>query len=286
MAKQSSLAPFPHHSWLGYWDHVRADAPSVVIHRQEVVHSLMFMGSGTARYTWVNSGVDHHRHVTVGTIRFDPANRDANTFLGRHNPAHDIFTLLIPPDHLHEIATSHEIDRPEMSRHLEVPDDAELRWCMSRLSSFASDASETASRHEEAARRLVLRLHRLCGGKVPEWQADGCPFDRVTLSHLVDYIDANLRITPSLSDMAMRVGLCPSHFARKFRLSSGLSFQRFVNRRRVLASISLLRAKSDTLAGIALDLGFSSQSHFTRLFSEMTGMTPAKFRKQVRRTVG
>jgi hypothetical protein len=43
---------------------------------------------------------------------------------------------------------------------------------------------------------------------------------------------------------------------------------------------------SDTLVGIALDLGFSSQSHFTRLFSEMSGMTPAKYRKQFRRSVG
>ncbi|MBM4013222.1 MAG: helix-turn-helix transcriptional regulator [Planctomycetes bacterium] len=36
------------------------------------------------------------------------------------------------------------------------------------------------------------------------------------------------------------------------------------------------------LASVALDLGFSSQSHFTRLFSSLTGMTPAKYRKQFR----
>lgn len=40
------------------------------------------------------------------------------------------------------------------------------------------------------------------------------------------------------------------------------------------------------LASVALDLGFSSQSHFTRLFSSLTGMTPAKYRKQVRPVVG
>jgi len=48
-----------------------------------------------------------------------------------------------------------------------------------------------------------------------------------------------------------------------------------------------LRAeRSPPLARIALDLGFSSQSHFSRLFSDLTGMTPAKHRKQFRRTVG
>lgn len=285
MGNQALPAPFPHHAWLGYWDHVRADEPRVVIHRQQVAHSLMFMASGTFEYRWVNRGVVHHRHVTVGTIRFDPAAGDTNTFLGRHNPAHDIFTLLIPPDHLHEIATSDEIDHPAMPRNLEVPVDAELRWCMSRLSSVTADDSENAFRQEEAARRLVLRLHQLCGGKAPEWHADGSPFDRVTLHHLRDYIDANLRVSPSLGDMALLVGLSPSHFAKKFRQSTGLSLQRFINRRRIAASIPLLQANSDTLAGISLDLGFASQSHFTRLFSETTGMTPAKFRKQFRRKV-
>jgi AraC family transcriptional regulator len=115
---------------------------------------------------------------------------------------------------------------------------------------------------------------------------DASPFDRVTMHSLRDYIDAHLRFAPSLSDMAPLVGLSPSHFAKKFRWSTGMSLQRFINRRRVLASIPLLQANSDSLTGIALDLGFSSQSHFTRLFSDLTGMTPAKYRKQFRRTVG
>lgn len=169
MNTQPPRAPFAHHAWLGYWDQVRNNEPRVVIHRRQVVHSLMYLARGPIQYRWVNRGVDHHHYVTVGTIRFDPATGDTNTFLGRHNPAHDIYTLLIPPENLHEIATSDEIDDPEMSRHLVVPDDAELRWCMSRLSSFATDASEAAAHHEEVARRLVLRLHRLCGGKAPEW---------------------------------------------------------------------------------------------------------------------
>jgi AraC family transcriptional regulator len=47
-----------------------------------------------------------------------------------------------------------------------------------------------------------------------------------------------------------------------------------------------LKSDATTLTRVALDLGFSSQSHFTRLFSDLTGMTPAKYRKQFKRTVG
>jgi uncharacterized protein (DUF433 family) len=59
---------------------------------------------------------------------------------------------------------------------------------------------------------------------------------------------------------------------------------RFVNRRRILRSLETL--KNDvSLASVALDLGFSSQSHFAWIFSGLTGMTPANFRKSVKRTV-
>ena len=83
----------------------------------------------------------------------------------------------------------------------------------------------------------------------------------------------------------MLAGLSPSHFAKKFRQSTGLSLNRFVNRRRIIHSLETLKADA-SLASIALDLGFSSQSHFTRLFSGLTGMTPAKYQKGVKRTVG
>jgi AraC family transcriptional regulator len=83
-----------------------------------------------------------------------------------------------------------------------------------------------------------------------------------------------------LGEMGPLVGISPSHFARKFRQSTGLSLHRFVNLRRIQASFPLLRAREIPLAHVAIDLGFASQSHFTRLFSEQTGMTPAKYRKQ------
>jgi len=81
-------------------------------------------------------------------------------------------------------------------------------------------------------------------------------------------------------------GLSPSPFARKFRQSTGLSLQRFINRRRLCGSLQKLKDESQSLAHLALDLGFSSQSHFPRLFSGLTGMTPQTYRKQVKRTPG
>jgi len=109
-------APFQHFSWLGHWEDVPADEPQVVIQRRHVAHALYYLASGTIQYRWVIRGIDRRYHLTPGTIRFDPASGETSTFLGRHNPAHRFYTLLIPQADLHEIATSEEIDDPVMPR--------------------------------------------------------------------------------------------------------------------------------------------------------------------------
>jgi AraC-like DNA-binding protein len=158
---------------------------------------------------------------------------------------------------------------------------------MARLATLLHGAADdTAGHADEVARRLILRIAELSGGKRPDWHDDWRVFDHRTIARLVERFDAELGVSPRLDDLARGTGLSPSHFARKFRRSTGLSLYRFVNRRRILRSMESLPDDSQTLAQIALDLGFASQSHFTRLFSKLTGMTPAKYRKQFRRTLG
>jgi AraC-like DNA-binding protein len=282
-----SLAPFPHHAWLGYWEHVPADEPLVVIHRRQVAHCLMYLPAGRIVVRSLHRGQRSRHVVAGGTVSYAPADGLRRTLLGEHNAAHDFFTLLIPRQAVGLIAESEgAVWTFEDLNCFVSPQDAVLRWCMERLSVPPSGMRELQLRKDEAARRLLFRLQELGGGGTPVWQSDGSVFDRLEMQQLTDYIDGHLRLAPTLSAMGLIAALSPSHFARKFRQSSGLSLQRFVTRRRILASIPRLQATSDTLTGIALDLGFSSQSHFTRLFSGLTGMTPAKYRKQFRRTVG
>lgn len=136
---------------------------------------------------------------------------------------------------------------------------------------------------EEAARRLILRITELTGGGKPDWHGDESVFEAPALRHVIGFIDEQVRISPTVTDVAPLVGPSPSHFAKKSRQSTGLSLHRFVNRRRILRSLDMLNDRSLPLAHVALDLGFSSQSHFTHLFAKLTGMTPAMYRKRCRR---
>jgi AraC family transcriptional regulator len=198
----------------------------------------------------------------------------------------DLLNVLIPPSHLTTVPEAEGVRPVNEWTPMFGGQDAVLRDCMARLA--ATPTSQDVAGDvgiDEVARRLVLRLVELNGGGKPDWHDDASVFDRRTLFNLVAYLDQNLYIAPSLSDMALLAGVSPSHFAKKFRQSTGLSLDRFVNRRRIFRSFETLKTDA-SVAKIALDLGFSSQSHFTRLFSGLTGMTPAKYQKSVRRTVG
>lgn len=139
---------------------------------------------------------------------------------------------------------------------------------------------------DTAAYSLISGIASRCGADGPEWLADTSIFSRRVLDRCVDTIDASLRRAPSLAEMAGLVALSPSHFARKFRRTTGLSLGRFINRRRIQASLIRLQRDPAPLPRIAYELGFSSQSHFTGLFRSLTGMTPSRYRKQFRRKIG
>jgi AraC family transcriptional regulator len=106
------------------------------------------------------------------------------------------------------------------------------------------------------------------------------------MQQIVDSIESRLSHQFCLEELSTLVRLSPSHCGTKFPNTEGLSLCRFVNRRRLAKALVVLRNDATPLSQVALDLGFSSQSHFTRLFGELTGMPPAKYRKQFGRPVG
>lgn len=281
-------APFPHHSWLGYEFESPAGAGVCAWNLNGNAHALHMVFSGRGRVRWISRGRETPYAMRGGSFHYLPADDAQHTIIADPDGAVRSFTLFVPRRHLQEVAAAEHVEtRVELDRLL-VHDDPVLQACMRRLAMpTAGDANGAAAgSKDEAAHRLVLRLIQAAGGAAPDWHADGSTFTRRTLDHLVSHIDAHLRIAPTLGDMAGLTGLSPSHFAKKFRQSTGLSLHRFVNRRRVLRSLEVLKTSSDSLAGVALELGFSSQSHFARLFSGVTCMTPAKYRKQFQRTVG
>ena len=87
----------------------------------------------------------------------------------------------------------------------------------------------------------------------------------------------------TLTGCAQEAGVHPVHLAQSFRAHYGESFGRCIRRLRIDFASRALAQTSKPIAEIALDAGFSDQSHFTKAFKHASGLTPADFRRAFRR---
>jgi len=83
-----------------------------------------------------------------------------------------------------------------------------------------------------------------------------------------------------LAQIAADFGLSVSHFSRSFRLSTGLPPHQWLLRQRISVAKQLMTVRSLSLAEIAISAGVANQSHFTRVFSTLVGVSPAVFRRE------
>jgi len=102
------------------------------------------------------------------------------------------------------------------------------------------------------------------------------------LRRVREHIDRNLAEHIEISDLAMLAGLSPCHFSRAFKQSMGMPPHRYLTSRRVQEAARLIESTDKPMFEIALDVGFSDQSHFTRVFSVQIGESPGRFRHQRR----
>jgi AraC family transcriptional regulator len=96
---------------------------------------------------------------------------------------------------------------------------------------------------------------------------------------VTDHIDSHLIEPIAVADLAQRVGLSESHFARAFKQTVGVAPHRFIVERRLERGKRMLADTEDSIAQIASLCGFADQAHFARAFSKAFGMSPSALRK-------
>jgi AraC-like DNA-binding protein len=94
------------------------------------------------------------------------------------------------------------------------------------------------------------------------------------------YLASNLGEPVTLEDVAAAVNASPFNFARIFQQQAGVPVHRYLTMLRLRASLERLAEGAEDITGLALDLGFSSHSHFTDVFRREFGSTPSEVRKR------
>lgn len=93
------------------------------------------------------------------------------------------------------------------------------------------------------------------------------------------FVEANLERTIHLADLAGRAELSLYHFARAFKMSAGMTPRAFVEERRIERAKQLINETRHSLADVAVECGFGTQSRLTTMFKRRTGFTPAEYRR-------
>lgn len=83
----------------------------------------------------------------------------------------------------------------------------------------------------------------------------------------------------SRQEVADHVGLSDDYLTSCFRKELGLTPVAYLNRYRVQQARQLLKSTHKSITEIALDVGFSGSSYFSRIFRRETGMSPEEFRR-------
>lgn len=131
------------------------------------------------------------------------------------------------------------------------------------------------------AESLTLTLLRSALGERTSPVAAGGPGLRklVDRAKLVLVSDLSRRWT--LAEIASEVGGSPVYLTQVFQRLEGMPLYRYQLRLRLARALALLGDYGD-LTSLALELGFSSHSHFSAAFKQAYGQTPSAFQRSAR----
>jgi AraC family transcriptional regulator len=131
-----------------------------------------------------------------------------------------------------------------------------------------------------AAEELVLTLLR-SALQMEDPSYEPRATTRRMLRRAKEFVEANFSAALRLDDVARAVNASPAYLTDVFRRAEGVSLHRYIVQLRLARALVELPEVTD-LTTLALDLGFSSHSHFASAFRRAFGCTPSEFRESTR----
>ncbi len=228
--------------------------------------------------------------VTIGRSR-QPKRRYAIGDLRLVRPGNEILRVPDKPTvirslHLPKQAFEEHLggSDPEIDAALGKLESETFRSCLidSLIDSLARVQDTQTPRFfiQSLANSVLFELWRIAGSEAQEPQSRHC-LDQATLDKIDRYIEAEASEKIDLHSLASIAGLPVSVFSRAFREATGTTPYQHVIALRTEKARRLVCATQLSLAEIAYECGFCSQSHMTDVFKAKLGASPARIRRDV-----
>ena len=190
--------------------------------------------------------------------------------------------IIVTPDldALSEImhVDGHSMTDHPLFRHRTWRASSRLQHHRAQFLHWASDAHEVDALEAEESVLFLLR-------SVVHHGQPRATSHRATTARLIrrtkELLEAELSNRVRLADVARAVGASPTYLTDTFRRVEGLSLHKYLTHLRLARALVDL-PDADDLTTLALNLGFSSHSHFSMAFRRAFGATPSQFRERTR----
>lgn len=225
---------------------------------------FVLQGAYTERYA--------NREVVCqpSTLTFRPSGQTHEDLV--HGADARVFVLEVSPRWIEKLRT----DSLTLNRNFEFNGGSLSRLCARLNCEFHKTDSAAKLAIEGLALELLAEAARQPYTKIatmPAWL-------RQAREMIVERFSETLKLT----QIAAEVGVHPVYLATVFRRKFGVTIGEFVRQLRIEHACAELVKEDLSLAAIAVQAGFVDQSHFTKVFKLLMGMTPHKYRRLIRKS--
>lgn len=192
----------------------------------------------------------------------------------------EVTLLMLEPTLLAQIAhESVDPHRVELLPQFAKPDPLIYGIGLSLKSALASNGRCDRLYVDSLTTTLSIHLLRsYCSREQTIQKYDnGLPWYR--LNQVLEYINVHLDQEIRLLALAEVLDMSQYHFCKLFKQSMGIAPYQYVIQQRVERAKQLLKVRDLSIADIALQCGFTNQSHLTKHFRQLTGITPKAYRR-------
>jgi YesN/AraC family two-component response regulator len=94
----------------------------------------------------------------------------------------------------------------------------------------------------------------------------------------INFIENNFMSKICLSIVADQAGMSKYHFSKIFKRLIGITYQDYLNKRRIEKAKKMIESNCSSITEIAFSVGYDDLTHFGRLFKRIVGHTPSQYK--------
>ncbi|NMG05619.1 AraC family transcriptional regulator [Brasilonema sp. UFV-L1] len=241
------------------------------------MHTISIALDAISSQRWFN-GHQESEYQTKGTTAIIPAGT-----LHRCLWEQDVQFMFVAINPMLLVHLGVEVTAPEdieLIPHFATFQDPLILGIMSSLKDELESTNQGDNLYvEQLKTTLVIHLLKKYCVRKPHISTYPDGLSKFKLRQILEYIHTHVDSEIKLTTLAQVAGISQYYFCQLFKQSLGITPYQYVLQLRVERAKQLLKNQKITICDVALACGFANQSHFTKHFRKLTGMTPKAYWK-------